>query len=62
MSKPVCSLLGTDGNAFALIGKVSKTLKNSGLRDEANEFQNKAFNSESYDALLVLIGEYVEIR
>lgn len=29
--KPVCELLGTDGNVFAIIGNVSKTLKNNGM-------------------------------
>lgn len=27
MSKPICKLIGTDGNVFAIIGKVSKCLK-----------------------------------
>lgn len=62
MSKPVCKLLGTDGNAFALIGKVDTALKKAGLHEQATEFKNKAFNCESYDALLVLIGKYVEVR
>ena len=59
--KPECTLIGQDGNAFAIIGAVSKTLKNNGLTQEAKEFTNKAFSCESYDHLLQLVREYVEV-
>jgi hypothetical protein len=55
-------LLGTDGNVFAIIGKVSKSLKKARLKDQAKEFQDKAFNSGSYDEVLSLCMEYVEIE
>lgn len=59
--KPECTLIGQDGNAFAIIGAVSKTLKQNGLGEEAKEFSDKAFQCESYDHLLQLVQEYVEI-
>lgn len=61
MEKPKCELIGTDGNAFSLIAKVCKCLKKNGLYDQEKEFTTKAFASESYDALLVLIQDYVEV-
>jgi hypothetical protein len=61
MTKPTCKLTGTDGNVFALIGKVSGCLKKNGLKDDAKTFEGKAFASKSYDAVLRLISEYVEV-
>lgn len=62
MNKPVCKLIGEDGNAFSVIGNVSRCLKRNGLHEQAKEFTEKAFKSESYDALLGLVFEYVEVE
>lgn len=43
-----------DGNAFAIIGAVSRHLKREGRADEAAEFATKAMDSGSYDELLQL--------
>ena len=59
--KPTCKLIGEDGNVFNLIGLTSRTLKEAGQRPEANEFTERAFACHSYDAVLVLIQEYVEV-
>jgi hypothetical protein len=59
--KPTCRLIGEDGNVFNLIGLTSRTLKEAGQRAEAKEFTERAFACHSYDAVLTLIGEYVEI-
>ena len=59
--KPKCKLIGEDGNVFNIIGRVSESLKRAGLKTEAVEFQNKAFNSDSYDKVLQLALEYVEV-
>ena len=61
MEKPECKLIGEDGNAFNIIGRVSKTLEKSGKPDVAKEFQEKAFNCGSYTELLSLVSDYVEI-
>lgn len=55
-------LTGEDGNAFAIIGAVSKALKRAGHADAAAEFSKAAFASESYDALLQLCAKTVEVK
>lgn len=60
--KPPVKLIGTDGNVFAIIGKVSAGLKRAGMREKAAEFTQRALSSKSYDEVLCLCGEYVEIR
>jgi len=62
MNKPVCQLTGTDGNVFSIIGLVSQSLKRDGQRDRAKEFETKAFGSGSYDAVLTLCHDYVEVE
>jgi len=61
MQKPECKLSGTDGNVFAIIGNVSNTLKKNGFKEAANEFVDKAFKAGSYDEVLILCHEYVEV-
>jgi len=60
--KPKCVLVGTDGNVFFIIGKVCKTLKNAKLTDRAAEFQNKALKASSYDEVLQLCFDYVDVQ
>ena len=62
MDKPVCKLTGVDGNVFVIIGKVSGTLRRAGLPDQAKEFAEKAMGSGSYDEVLRLCFEYVEVE
>lgn len=45
-------LTGEDGNAFAIIGAVTRALKNAGLGDEAAAYRDDVMESDSYDALL----------
>lgn len=59
--KPQCQLTGIDGNVFNIIGKVSNALKRAGLKDKAEEFSNKAVQQESYDDVLRLCFEYVDV-
>jgi hypothetical protein len=60
--KPVCELIGTDGNVFSIIGAVSKTLKRADMHDKATEFMRKATNCDSYDEVLNLVHQYVTVR
>jgi len=60
--KPVCKLVGQDGNIFNLINIVSKVLKNNNLHDQAKEMTDRIFNSSSYNEALRIISEYVEIE
>ena len=62
MEKPVVQLSGEDGNVFSIIGRVSKALKRAGQADKAKEFSEKAMNSQSYDAVLQLCFDYVEVE
>jgi len=53
-------LVGEDGNAFAIIGRVSGALKRAGYRDAAEEFETQAM-SGNYDNVLRTCMEYVEV-
>lgn len=59
--KPKVKLTGEDGNAFIIIGKVSKALRKAGLGDQVEEYQNKA-TSGDYDHLLQVTMEYVDVE
>ena len=63
MSKPTCKLIGENGNIFNLIGIASRTLKENGLPDQAEEMGKRIIGGEagSYDEALSIIMEYVEI-
>lgn len=54
-------LVGGDGNAFAIIGKVSKELRRAGYSDLVKEFQNEAMSGD-YDHLLQTAMKYVEVE
>ena len=60
--KPICKLVGQDGNIFNVINVVSKVLKRNNLHDEAKEMTDRIFNSRSYNEALRIISEYVEIE
>lgn len=55
-------LTGTDGNVFAIIGKVSRALKDAGFREEARAFEQECFGAGSYDEVLVLCMKTVDVR
>jgi len=59
--KPQCKLIGINGNVFNIIATVSKTLRNAGLRYKAVEFSDRAVQQESYDDVLRLCMEYVDV-
>ncbi|MCI9135436.1 MAG: hypothetical protein HFI31_14825 [Lachnospiraceae bacterium] len=61
MKKPECELIGEDGNVFFIIGRVVKTLRRAGLYEQADEFNSKYPNCQSYDEVLRLAMDYVEI-
>ena len=60
--KPTVKLTGTDGNVFALAGKVSQALKKVGQVAEAKELTSKLFKCKSYDEALVLMQDYVDVK
>ena len=55
-------LIGEDGNVFNIIGKVYQELKRAGFKVEAKEFQERAFKCGSYDEVLRLVFEYVDVE
>lgn len=59
---PVCRLIGTDGNVFAIIGMVRRTLREAGQPERASAFEERAFQSRSYDEVLQLCMDYVEVQ
>jgi hypothetical protein len=59
--KPDCELTECDGNVFMIIGRVSKTLKRAGMAAMAEEFCAKAKTCKSYDNVLRLCFDYVEV-
>ena len=62
MEKPVVQLIGEDGNAFAIMGKVVKALRRAGYsQDQIKEYQAKAMSGD-YDNLLAVTMEYVEVE
>ena len=60
-NKPKCKLIGTDGNVFALAGRVGSALKKAGMHDQAKEFYERLSKCESYDKALQLMMKYVEV-
>lgn len=58
--KPRVKLVGLDGNAFSIIGRVTKALKGAGQTDLVEEFKEKAMNGD-YNHLLVTAMEYCEV-
>lgn len=53
-------LLGEDGNAFHILGKVRQALKKGGYHDLAEKYLEEAKTGD-YDNLLRVTMEYVEI-
>ena len=57
----VVKLVGEDGNAFAIIGKVRKALERGGHADLVEPFTKEA-ESGDYGHLLQTAMEYVEVE
>jgi len=53
-------LLGQDGNAFFILGKVSTALKKAGHKDAAEKYMEEA-TSGDYDNLLRVTMQYVTV-
>ena len=58
--RPKMQLIGQDGNIFAIMGRASRLLKNSGQREKAKEMCDRVTASQSYSEALNIISEYVE--
>ena len=54
------SLVGVDGNAFAIMGYTGRALKNEGLRDKVDEMRERAMSGD-YSNLICVCMEYVDM-
>lgn len=59
--KPDCPLIGENGNIFNLAGIAANTLREHGMKEQAEEMKERIFSSHNYDEALGIIGEYVNI-
>ena len=59
--KPTVKLVGKDGNAFSILGRVRKALRRAGQEDLIEEFTNEATNGD-YDHLLQTVCKYCEVE
>ena len=63
MEKPKCTLVGENGNIFNLMGIASRTLKNAGQQEKAQDMCRRiTTQANNYEEALVIISEYVEIE
>lgn len=61
VEKPDCALMGEDGNIFNLAGIAAGTLREHGMKEQAEEMKSRVCSSHSYEEALCIIGEYVNI-
>ena len=61
VGKPDCALIGEDGNIFNLAGIAAGTLREHGMKEQAEEMKERVCSSGSYSEALGIIGEYVNI-
>ena len=59
--KPTVKLLGTDGNAFSILGKVSNALRNTGQGEKVEQYMKEAMAGD-YDNLLRVTMQYVNVK
>ena len=59
-NKPRVKMIGEDGNAFNILGKVNKALKKAGKPEDGKRFLEEAMQGD-YDHLLRTAMKYVEV-
>ncbi len=62
LTKPTVKLVGEDGNAFSIMGRVKKALIQAGADKEYIDKYLKEATSGDYDHLLVVSMEYVNVE
>jgi hypothetical protein len=60
--KPTVKLVGHDGNAFSIMGRVKQSLKRAGADKEYIDGYLREATSGDYDHLLAVTMEYVEVE
>ena len=62
LTKPTVKLIGEDGNAFAIMGRVKQALRRSGAdREYIDKYLCEA-TAGDYDNLLIVSMEYVDVE
>jgi len=62
VTKPTVKLIGEDGNAFSIMGRVKKALRRAGADQEYIDKYLSEATSGDYDHLLVVCMEYVDVE
>jgi len=60
--KPTVKLVGHDGNAFSIMGRVKQALKRAGADKEYIDRYLREATSGDYDHLLMVTMGYVEVE
>lgn len=61
-TKPTVKLVGTDGNAFSVLGKCDRVAKRADWpKEKRDEFRAEAMSGD-YDNLLRVVHEYFEVE
>jgi len=61
-TKPTVKLVGEDGNAFSILGRVKQALRRAGGDKEYIDRYLKEATSGDYDHLLVVSMGYVDVE
>ena len=61
-AKPIVRLIGMDGNAFAIMGRVRQALKNAGADKEYIDRYITEAMSGDYNHLLAVSMEYASVE
>jgi len=61
-SKPTVKLIGQDGNAFAIMGRIKQALKGAGADKEYIDKYISEATSGDYNHLLAVSMEYVNVE
>ena len=62
MTRPTVKLIGEDGNAFAIMGRVKQALKRAGADKEYIDGYLSEATAADYDHLLVVSMDYVDVE
>ena len=62
LTKPPVKLVGQDGNAFSIMGRVKQSLRRAGADKEYIDKYLKEATSGDYDHLLVVSMKYVNVE
>jgi hypothetical protein len=58
----IVKLTGSDGNAFAILGKVRRALRDAGVATEEIERYTNEATAGDYDKLLATTMRWVEVK